>query len=557
MGNKSTKTGKKRSEEGKTLCGPCNGVEMGEEVHKGQNEVPFDRYCFPFENIVFEGGGSKALAYCGAVRVLEDVGIWKQVLRLAGSSSGALVAALLAVGYTSHDLQVFFSKDLRKLFIDQSCGCCSGLLQSLRKNYGWNSGKKLDKWFGNKLKEATGNADITFMEVYKRYNKELCIVVTNVSRMMVEYCHPKTTPDMPVRLAASMSMATPGFFQPVKYQRSRSSDYYVEGGPLCNFPIHSYDGWYLSMKPEDNFLRRLHPIKGLPRDFQKSERFANYNERTLGFMSFSENEPDFMQTILENRDGCSLPDKMPDTKLTKQRLPKISANREMAQQYEEVTEVLERLVKVLRGHDLDTSHSISKDDFQRAISESQLFSKEDFKVLFGPNTTVNDIFNNARKRSNKSEKPSDEKLQISYSDLISYLETKDIYLQSHFMGCRKKDINSLTDFTQSLQDAILLNTKNIDVEKRDLERIVGINAYYIGAMDLDLDRADKQFLISQGEQATRAFLLYHLMNMVPPLKGDWRRSFARDDIQIFVDDESTEIIDHREYDETFNIRYDV
>ena len=43
-------------------------------------------------------------------------------------------------------------------------------------------------------------------------------------------------------------------------------------------------GWYLSMKPEDNFLRRLHPIKGLPRDFQKSERFANYNERTLGFM---------------------------------------------------------------------------------------------------------------------------------------------------------------------------------------------------------------------------------------------------------------------------------
>ena len=41
----------------------------------------------------------------------------------------------------------------------------------------------------------------------------------------------------------------------------------------------------------------------------------------------------------------------------------------MAQQYEEVTDVLERLVKVLRGHDLDTSHSISKDDFQRAISE--------------------------------------------------------------------------------------------------------------------------------------------------------------------------------------------
>jgi len=557
MGNKSAKGGKRKSEEGRTLCGPCNGVEIGEEGHKSQTDVPFDRYCFPFDNIVFEGGGSKALAYCGAVRVLEDVGIWKQVLRLAGSSSGAIMAALLAVGYKSHDLQTFFSKDLKKLFIDQSRGCCGGLLPGLRKRYGWHSGKKLDKWIGNKLKEATGNADITFMEIYKKYNKEVCIVVTNMNRMMVEYCHPKTTPDMPVRLAANMSMATPGFFQPVKYQRFRSNDYYVEGGPLCNFPIHSFDGWYLSMKPEDNFLRRLHPIKGLPRDFQKSERFANHNERTLGFMLFSEIEPDFMQTILEKRDGSTLPEKMPDTKLSKARVPKLSANREMAQQYEDMSEVVERLVKVLRSRDLDTSHSISRDDFQRAISESPLFTKEDFKVLFGPTTSVNEIFHYARKRSNKTEKKPDDQLKISYSDLISFLETKDIYLQSHFMGCRRKDITSLKDYTQSLQDAVLLNTRNIDVEKRDLERIVGINTYYIGSMDYDMEKADKQFLISQGEQATRAFLLYHLMNMVPPLKGDWRKSFARDDIKIFVDDDSTEIIDAREYDETFNIRYDV
>lgn len=62
-------------------------------------------------------------------------------------------------------------------------------------------------------------------------------------------------------------------------------------------------------------------------------------------------------------------------------------------------------------------------------------------------------------------------------------------------------------------------------------------------------------ILQQGERATRAFLLYHLMNMVPPLKGDWRKSFSRDDIKIYVDDELTEIIDVREYDDTFNSTY--
>ena len=32
-------------------------------------QVDLTKYVFPFENLVFEGGGNKGLAYCGAVRV--------------------------------------------------------------------------------------------------------------------------------------------------------------------------------------------------------------------------------------------------------------------------------------------------------------------------------------------------------------------------------------------------------------------------------------------------------------------------------------------------------
>lgn len=45
---------------------------------------------YPFENLVFEGGGVKGLAFCGALKILEQKGIMANVKRLAGSSAGAI-----------------------------------------------------------------------------------------------------------------------------------------------------------------------------------------------------------------------------------------------------------------------------------------------------------------------------------------------------------------------------------------------------------------------------------------------------------------------------------
>lgn len=49
-----------------------------------------------------------------------------------------------------------------------------------------------------------------FLKLYEKTGKELCVVVTNLNHMTEEYCHVKTTPDMPIRLAVRMSMAIPG-----------------------------------------------------------------------------------------------------------------------------------------------------------------------------------------------------------------------------------------------------------------------------------------------------------------------------------------------------------
>src|SRR3984885_9548749 len=51
---------------------------------------------------IFEGGGAKGLAHVAAVAEAQNLGI--QFAGVAGASAGALVAALLAVGYKPHDL---------------------------------------------------------------------------------------------------------------------------------------------------------------------------------------------------------------------------------------------------------------------------------------------------------------------------------------------------------------------------------------------------------------------------------------------------------------------
>ena len=48
------------------------------------------------------------------------------------------------------------------------------------------------------------------LKVMDKKRVELCITAVNVNMLSVEYFHPKTTPNMPVRLAVRMSMAIPG-----------------------------------------------------------------------------------------------------------------------------------------------------------------------------------------------------------------------------------------------------------------------------------------------------------------------------------------------------------
>ncbi len=332
------------------------------------------QYNYPWHNIVFEGGGNKGLAYAGSVRVLEEIGVWDQVKRIAGTSAGAMTAGLLAVGYNSYDLEAFLKQpDLEKIFLDAKFGVLS-VLPNFLKRFGWHPGNKLYSWFGKMIQKKTGNADITFEEVYKKYGKELCICVTNVNFLDCYYCHVKTTPDLPIRMAMRMSGSIPGVFCTVKSTLSSFPDHYIDGGLLVNYPIHAFDGWYLSMRPEDTFLKKIQPLRDIRKLWDRKERFGHKNERTLGLLLYSNFEPEVMKDALNDRLAKYLDysQKVPDTKLSKKRLKKMNIA-QIESQHDLLVEAMDNLVAEMSIQDIDENGAISLEEFKRVYNSVSHF----------------------------------------------------------------------------------------------------------------------------------------------------------------------------------------
>ncbi|XP_072031443.1 uncharacterized protein [Amphiura filiformis] len=463
-------------------------------------------YEFPFENVVFEAGGAKGIAYIGALRVLEEIGAMKKVRRFAGASAGSITAGLLAIGYTATELQ--------GRLIDEDVpvhdGSWTKRLYYLFRKYGWYPGKDFNKWYSKLLEEKSGNADITFHQVYKKYEKELCIAVTNVNTMDVCYCHVKTTPDMPIREAVRMSMSIPGVFCAVKHQlySSRSPDLFVDGAMLCSFPIHCYDGWYLSMKPEDSFLQRFASVslKDVTSVWDRKRRFGEKNDKTLGFLLYSMHDPDVFQLDLQERQMqyCKEPPQdIPDTCLARKFKDDRKQIEEACHKHKELSTAMQQFLKVLAQNDIDSNGMISRDEFKKAMTEENSeFTQEHAKLIFGENYKVDEVFDSIDADNNQ---------QITFRELIAFAEKQGLQLREMFSGHRRKKITDLKEHFSAIGRGLLLATKFVFISDDDVHRTAGIDTVYLETTSFEMDKEDKLFLVQQGKIGTVAYVRNYIV----------------------------------------------
>src|SRR5947209_4694594 len=109
-----------------------------------------------YEYLVFSGGGVKGISYCGALKVLNEMGILKSGIKgFAGTSAGSIVAGLLAIGYTVDEILSIVSEiDIKKLI-----GADIGIVRdaiNLFEHYGMFSGASIDEFLGTLIKNKVG-----------------------------------------------------------------------------------------------------------------------------------------------------------------------------------------------------------------------------------------------------------------------------------------------------------------------------------------------------------------------------------------------------------------
>ena len=66
-----------------------------------------------YSNLVMEGAGIRGIAYTGALKVLEEKQVITKLQRVAGTSVGAIVGALLSVGYSAEELKKIIAEKYR------------------------------------------------------------------------------------------------------------------------------------------------------------------------------------------------------------------------------------------------------------------------------------------------------------------------------------------------------------------------------------------------------------------------------------------------------------
>jgi NTE family protein len=210
------------------------------------------------KNLVLEGGGVRGIAYVGAIKALEEENQMLDIQNVAGTSAGAITASLIAVGYSSTELEkILGNLNLRK-FNDGRAIFFGGTNRML-KRYGWYRGEKMTEWVDDLMESKTSVDNLTLGQLHQlsiedpKY-KNLYVTATNLTQQTWQVLSHETHPDLRIADAVRISSSIPMYFAAVfmdsignvydQPQKDIPTDVMADGGFVSNYPLHIFDSNY-------------------------------------------------------------------------------------------------------------------------------------------------------------------------------------------------------------------------------------------------------------------------------------------------------------------------
>lgn len=207
-----------------------------------------------YADLVLEGGGVKGIALVGAIEVLEERGY--QFKRVAGTSAGAIVGALVAAGVPARKMVNILGSIHYPDFRDGSYSTrhTPGKAINLLARNGVYRGDYLRAWLQDQLDDygVTTFADMPYTDVERPPVAEkayrLVVTASDISRGSLRYLpwdyddFGRNRASQHVVEAVRASMSIPFFYRPVRWDTADGKKVWlVDGGMLSNFPITVFD----------------------------------------------------------------------------------------------------------------------------------------------------------------------------------------------------------------------------------------------------------------------------------------------------------------------------
>lgn len=250
----------------------------------------------------------KGIAYAGALEALEKLQLNKQpvmpqIKRVAGTSAGAITAALVALGASAKDVaQIVGGTDFRA-FLDDSFGIVRDT-KRLIQDFGWYKGDAFANWMKKQVLVLGGDPNLTFLQLSERAKldpvryRELYVVGTGLSMQMPVVFSAENGAEYPIWYAVRVSMSIPLFFAAVK--DTKGYQVLVDGGVTWNYPLDLFDEVKYLSKPRD---KKTFVVPKYPTTYDDNHL---YNKETLGFRVDTKDE------IRAEKEAWKLPPKQID-----------------------------------------------------------------------------------------------------------------------------------------------------------------------------------------------------------------------------------------------------